>query len=115
MSKKTIIITVFVLMILAGALLWLSCRDNPVPIDQVLVNARAYAGKIIPLEGTVTNNISFMGKGAFLLEDESGQITVITAKGTPTVGEKVKIKGEVKQALSVGGFNMIIFVEKDRL
>ncbi|NJO94247.1 MAG: hypothetical protein HC820_07680 [Hydrococcus sp. RM1_1_31] len=51
---------------------------------------------IVELKGTVSDRAPFLGSGAYLLQDTTGAVWVMTDKTLPNRGDKVAIRGEVK-------------------
>lgn len=87
---------------------------QPVPIEKLRENPRAYGGKTVRIRGEVLNHASVLGYGAFDLQDQTGQITVVTSLPTPQVGEILTVEGEVRQPFSMGSLNLTVFKEKVR-
>lgn len=56
------------------------------------------AGNIAKFRGDVTEIAPFLKGGAYLLQDDSGEIWVIAAAELPEVGEQLKVEGEIVYA-----------------
>jgi len=83
-----------------------------VPIGKVLSNPRNYEGKTITLSGTVGETMSVVVLKAFQLSDDTGQIFVVTERMLPKQGEKLRIKGTVVEAFSLGNQTLTVFQEQ---
>jgi len=84
-----------------------------VSIGKVLSNPRNYEGKTITLSGTVGDAMSLLVIKAFLLSDDTGQIFVVTDRILPKQGEKMKVKGTVVEAFSLGNQTLTVFKEQE--
>ena len=82
-------------------------------IGKVLKDPKAYEGHLITIKGTVTERVSFMSMKYFRLKDRTGEIMVIPVKSLPSVGEKIIVRGMVHNAFSLGGEDILVFIEKD--
>jgi hypothetical protein len=51
---------------------------------------------VVELKGTVSDRAPFLGSGAYLLQDTTGAVWVMSDKKLPNRGDKVAIRGEVK-------------------
>lgn len=110
--------TRYVLMILLLAWLLASGCDQvssplSVPIGKVLASPRNYEGKTITLSGTVGETMSLFVIKAFLLSDDTGQIFVVTDRILPKQGEKMRAKGTVVEAFSLGNQTLTVFKEQE--
>lgn len=110
MNKKQ-----FLLCFLMGTILFLSACDKimPVPIGKIKDNPREYSGKIVTIEGEVSKVFSFFVVKYFFLKDNTGEITIISDKPLPKVGTKLKVKGTVEEAFSLGDQQLLVVLEDD--
>lgn len=83
-----------------------------VSIGKVLATPRDYEGKTITLSGTVNDVLSLIVIKAFLLSDNTGQIYVVTERILPKQGERVRVKGCVVEAFSLGNQTLTVFKEE---
>ena len=83
------------------------------PINKILENPRDYAGKTVTVSGEVTRVFSLFIIKYFVMRDGTGEITIVTEKPLPKVGAKIKVKGTVKEAFSIGDQQLIVLFEKN--
>jgi hypothetical protein len=81
-------------------------------IRKVLENPRNYEGKIITLSGTVADATSLLLIKAFVLEDATGQLYVITDRILPKKGDRLRVRGEVVEVFSFGDQTLTVFREQ---
>ena len=82
------------------------------PIGKILADPRSYAGKTVRVSGEVTQIFSLFFIKYFKLRDETGEIVIVTDKPLPKVGTKIKVKGTVQEAFSIGDQQLIVIVEQ---
>jgi len=83
----------------------------PTPIGNIKDNPRDYDGKIVTVEGTVKEVFSLFIVKYFVVEDDTGEIAVITAKTLPKLRQKIKVRGKVEEAFSLGDIQLIVILE----
>ena len=84
------------------------------PIGKILADPRAYAGKTVTVSGEVTQIFSLVFIKYFRLRDETGEIVIVTDRPLPKVGTKIKVKGTVQEAFSIGDQQLIVIVERSK-
>ena len=75
-------------------------------INQVLADPSRYRTREVQLSGSVTQSVSLGGRGAYRIEDRTGQLWVVSDRGTPREGAQVTVKGTVLEAFNFGGINL---------
>ena len=104
-----------ILMILLFSLLLCNCNSLfTTPINKILENPRDYAGKTVTVSGEVTRVFSLFIIKYFVMRDSTGEVTIVTEKPLPKIGTKMKVKGTVKEAFSIGDQQLIIIFEKNK-
>jgi hypothetical protein len=104
---------IFVAVLLGAGTWYYSANLEYTPIGNILKNPRDYEGKDITIEGVVTGRTSLVFVKYFKVKDRTGKIIVITRKILPSVGSKVKVKGRIEEAFSLGEEQMLVFVEEN--
>jgi hypothetical protein len=82
------------------ALLGTACEETTVA--RLLAEPQRYADKEVGLVGDVVDSVSFLGRGAYKLDDGTGTIWVVSTHGVPRKGARVGVKGRVKDVVDVG-------------
>jgi hypothetical protein len=110
MAKKIVIAVLIVIVVGGGAWYYFS-RMHHAPIEEVLSNPKAYEGKIVTLEGEVTDRTAFFAFLKFFkVRDKTGEITVITKMSLPETKSNVRVKGTIDEAFPIGDRKMLVFV-----
>ncbi len=109
MLRKVIIAVLTVAVIGVGAWYYFS-RLHSAPIEKVLSNPGAYAGKEVTIEGEVTDRTAFFGVVKFFkLKDKTGEIIVVTKGIFPVVKSRVRVKGRIDEAFPIGDQRLLVF------
>ncbi len=70
-------------------------------VNQVITDPSRYRNRDVRLSGEVVDSISFLNRGAYRIDDGTGQLWVISDKGVPRKTARVTVKGKVRE-----GFNL---------
>ena len=81
-------------------------------IADIKNNPRNYVEKEVTVSGEVTQTFSLLVIKYFTVRDDSGEITVVTERPLPRQGQRLKIRGVVKEAFSVGTQSLLVIQEK---
>jgi hypothetical protein len=81
-------------------------------IGDVLKDPRRFDGKQIMVVGKVKDSANILLVKYFVLEDDTGVITVVTDRSVPAPGDKVRVRGRVNQAFSIGGKSLVVLLEQ---
>jgi hypothetical protein len=90
---------------------FLSCGIGTTKIGDIVGHPRDYADKEVAISGEVTETFSLFVVKYFVVRDNSGEISVVTEKPLPAKGEKIKVKGTVKETFSFGTKTALVLVE----
>ena len=105
----------FTFLPLAGALLLLAGCASVTPIGELLDNTTKYDGKTVQILGEVKEGAGGLGVGAYQLKDNTGQITVVSDRGSaPRKGAKVQVKGKFESLFSLGQASVAVVREESR-
>jgi hypothetical protein len=99
----------FVLCVLI--IVFVSCGVGATKIGDIVGHPRDYADKEVAISGEVTETFSLFVVKYFVVRDNSGEISVVTEKPLPVKGEKIKVKGTVKETFSFGTKTALVLVE----
>ncbi len=109
MAKK-IVIAVLIVIVAGGGAWYYFSRIHHAPIEKILSNPKAYEGKIVTIEGEVTDKTAFFVVLKFFkVRDKTGEITVVTKNSLPEIKSKVRVKGKVDEAFSIGDQKLLVF------
>jgi len=114
MSRNFIIAIVIVMIIAIGGGAWYySSRVRPAEIEKILSNPREYEGKVVTIEGEVTDRTAFFVVVKFFkVKDKTGEITVVTRRTLPAIKSIVRVKGRIDEVFAVGDQKFVVFVEE---
>jgi hypothetical protein len=72
-------------------------------INHILAEPGRYAERDVTLSGEVVKSSSVLGRGAYMLDDGTGTLWVVSTRGTPRQGARVKVEGRVRDVVNLGG------------
>ena len=99
------------LLICLLTLVLVSCGIGTTRIGDIVGNPRDYADKEVIVSGIVNDNFSLFVVKYFVVRDDSGEISVVTDRPLPARGEKIRVKGTVKEAFSIGTKTALVLIE----
>ena len=104
-----------IVLIVAVFLALISCGNLfPTKIGDIRGNPRKFAEKEVTVSGQVTEVFSLIAFKYFVIRDNTGEITVITSKTLPAVGQKLTVHGLVKEAFSIGSEHVACVSKRER-
>ena len=86
--------------ILALSLGLTACRETT--IARLLAEPNRYHNDEVGLRGTVIKSASVLGTGAYQLDDGTGRIWIVSNRGVPRQGARVKVTGRVRDVVDLG-------------
>jgi len=109
-AEIILLVTFFILCFMSG------CDkgyfESVVPIKKLLENPRDYDNRTVTIEGQVEEVYSLLVVKYFSVRDNTGVIIVVTERILPKKGEKIKVKGRVADAFSIGDKSLTVFKEE---
>ncbi len=66
-------------------------------IKDIQADPRKYEGRRVTVSGTVVDTVNLLVYKAFVLDDGTGQIRVVTDRILPRKGQRTTVRGTVKQ------------------
>jgi hypothetical protein len=90
-----------------------SPKSVALPIGDVIADPGRYGEQPVELQGEVTNAVGLLSLGVFTLSDASGEISVLTGKGLPAVGARLKVRGDVLSGITIGGTHYGTSLQED--
>src|ERR1044072_8468196 len=98
--SKSFVRSAALVVVMAGALVSGACAARS--INQVLADPGRYRDHEVKLSGSVVDSYSFVGNGAYQIEDKTGKLWVVSNRGVPRKGASVSVKGTVREGFSLG-------------
>jgi hypothetical protein len=71
-------------------------------INHVLADPARYRNREIRLSGSVVDSYSLASRGAYRIDDDTGQLWVVSDTGTPRKGARVTVKGTIREGFNLG-------------
>lgn len=99
--RQTLWIRFVGMAILAGSAL-VSAACASMTINQVLADPSRYRNREVRLSGAVVDSYSMANRGAYRIDDNTGQLWVVSDKGTPRKGARVTVKGTIREGFNLG-------------
>ena len=113
MAKKIVIAVLIVIVVggIGGGLWYYFNKIRNEPIENIVGNPKAYEGKVVTLEGEVTDRTAFFVVLKFFkVRDKTGEIMVATRTGLPKIKSKVRVRGSIDEAFPVGDQKLLVFI-----
>jgi hypothetical protein len=112
MSKKGIVVLIIILILIGFGAWYYLTRVHLSQIQSLLSNPKAYEGKVVTIEGEVTDRTSFFGVTKFYkIKDKTGEIIVVTKKTLPELKSILQVKGKIDEAFPIGDVKLLVFME----
>jgi hypothetical protein len=92
----------WILGLAAGAALFLT-GCGTVKIGRVLSDPYHYHNRDVRVEGNVTHSFGAFAAGGYQIDDGTGKILVISNRGVPSKGARVRVSGTVTSGVTVMG------------
>ncbi len=64
------------------------------------------------IQGEVVESYSVVGKGAYRLKDDTGELWIVSDKGVPREGARVSVKGKIKDGFNLGSLGSLVRLPK---
>ena len=71
-------------------------------INKVLADPSRYRNEEVTVSGTVVDSYSFDRRGAYRLADGTAELWVVSDRGVPRTGARVKVTGIIREGFNVG-------------
>ena len=84
-----------------GLLLISGCGSTK--IGRILADPVRYQNRSVTVEGNVTSSVGAFVAGVYQVEDGTGKIYVVSSRGVPTKGARVRVEGNVTPGVTVMG------------
>ena len=71
-------------------------------VNQVLADPSRYRDREVRLSGAVVDSYSFTNRGAYRIDDGTGQLWVVSDKGVPRTSARVTVTGTIREGFNLG-------------
>lgn len=71
-------------------------------INQILADPSRYSNREVRVSGEVVESYSVLNRGAYRIDDTTGQLWVISETGVPRNGARVTVKGTIRDGFNLG-------------
>ena len=97
---STLCRAVVVAVLSVSALASTACASRTV--NQVLADPSRYRDREVQLSGAVVDSYSFVNRGAYRIDDGTGQLWVVSDKGVPRTSARVTVTGTIREGFNLG-------------
>jgi hypothetical protein len=73
-------------------------------INRILADPAKYRDKDVRVSGSVVDSYSVADRGAYRVDDKSGQMWVLSEHGVPRRGARVTVTGRIREGFNLGSF-----------
>jgi hypothetical protein len=99
-------------LVLGAALALWALRSPYTPIGTIRLHVSEYDGKVVTVRGRVAGSSNLMGVSAYRLQDDTGQIAVVTHGQIPEVNTARVVKGRVVAGFVAGPVTSLVLLEE---
>jgi hypothetical protein len=85
-----------------------------VHIAKITADPSRFRNQTVRVSGTVVTSVGLLGRGGYQLQDETGKIYVVSAKGVPSGGSHVTVTGTVIPGAEVLGQSVGTIIREKR-
>ena len=90
---------VALLAVVAATIISAACATK---INSVMADPSRYRDREVTVSGVVSESFSLAGRGAYQIEDRTGRLWVVSERGVPRTGARVKVTGIIREAFNIG-------------
>ena len=98
--RQTLSRSVFLAVLSVSALASAACASRTV--NQVIADPSRYRDREVRLSGSVVDSYSILNRGAYRIDDGTGQLWVVSDKGVPRTSARVTVKGTIREGFNLG-------------
>ncbi len=77
-------------------------------VNEILADPSRYRDRDVSVSGTVEESFSFGNRGVYRVSDSTGQLWVVSDKGVPRKGARVKVTGRVREGFNLSSFGDLL-------
>lgn len=94
-----------------GAFFLVSCATD---IKEIKDNPTNFENKDVTVKGTVKSVTDLLVKKGFFIEDNTGEIFILTDNALPETGEQKTVTGQVKNSPALLGNSIVVIKENKK-
>ena len=87
---------------IAGAALGSGACASTRTVNDILADPSRYRNHTVKLSGEVVDSYSVVNRGAYRIDDGTGQMWIVSEKGVPRKTARVTVKGRVREGFNFG-------------
>lgn len=87
-------------MLAVSALLSSACAS--MTVNQIIADPSRYRNREVRVSGAVVDSYSLGNRGAYRIDDGTGQLWVVSETGVPRQHARVTVKGRVRESFNLG-------------
>ena len=88
-----------------------SCAGSTT-IAEIHADRPTYDGKSVTLEWELASRLSLIPWKTYVLNDGTGEITVVTKKALPNVGARMTVSGRTGEGFSLGSQQTLVLIDE---
>ena len=77
-------------------------------VNQVIADPSRYRNREVKLSGTVVDSYSLVNRGAYRIDDGTGQLWIVSENGVPRKSARVDVKGTIREGFNLGSLGDLI-------
>ena len=83
-----------------SALASIACATRTV--NQIIADPGRYRNREVRVSGSVVDSYSALNRGAYKIDDGTGQLWIVSEQGVPRVSARVTVKGTIREGFNLG-------------
>lgn len=93
------------LAVAAAALASTAACASTKTVNEILADPSRYRNRDVKLSGEVVDSYSALNRGAYRIDDGTGQLWVVSETGVPRRTAKVTVTGRVREGFNIGSLS----------
>jgi hypothetical protein len=100
MTRRPALRLVWLAVLSVGLLASAACAAKS--INHILADPSRYSNREVRVSGEVVESYSVTNRGAYRIDDSTGQLWVVSDSGVPRKGARVTVKGTIRDGFNLG-------------
>ncbi len=94
-------------LMVAGTMASTACASHRT-VNELLADPGRFRNDTVRLSGLVVDSYSLANRGAYRIDDGTGQLWIVSEKGVPRKTARVTVKGKVREGFNLGSLGNAI-------